>query len=69
MRIFDPLCDVHHIGRRRDSAYCLPWTPEIPGPTKGRLVMVAAITFAFFALALALPGLVTLVVCGSIDVQ
>jgi hypothetical protein len=31
--------------------------------------MIAAVTFALFAVALALPGLATLVVCGAAEVQ
>jgi hypothetical protein len=38
-------------------------------PTQGRLVMIAMATFTLFALALALPSLVTLVMCGATEVQ
>ncbi len=31
--------------------------------------MIAAVTFALFAVAFALPGLVTLLMCGATNVQ
>jgi hypothetical protein len=51
---------VRHVASHRTSGM---------RPTKGRLVMIAMVSFTLFALALALPGLVTLAMCGATEVQ
>jgi hypothetical protein len=51
---------VRHVASHRTSGM---------RPTKGRLVMIAMVSFTLFALALALPGLVTLAMCGAKEVQ
>jgi hypothetical protein len=38
-----------------------------PGSTKGRLVMLALLTFALLAVAIAFPGLVAVVMSRGID--
>jgi len=39
-----------------------------PGPTKGRLVMLT-VMFGLFAVALAFPGLITVIMSCAIDAQ
>jgi hypothetical protein len=58
-------CDGGHIARNRGSARCHHhMTPALPAK-QGTLVMIALVTFAFLAPALALPGLVALVMNGA----
>ena len=51
---------VRHVASHRTSGM---------RPIHGRLVMIAMVTFTLFALALALPGLVTLAMCDATEVQ
>jgi hypothetical protein len=44
-------------------------TPEISGSSTGMLIMIALVTFAFLAPALALPGLVALVMNGATETR
>jgi hypothetical protein len=44
-------------------------TPGMLRPDQGGLIMLATVSFALLALAIATPGLVTLAMSGPIDVQ
>jgi hypothetical protein len=46
-----------------------PGRREHPGHTEGETVMLTLMTFTLFVLALALPGLITLVITGTTEVQ
>ncbi len=39
----------------------------MPGLTKGEMIMMATITFVVFAVAFALPGLITLLLGGTAE--
>jgi hypothetical protein len=41
----------------------------VPGQGKGRSVMLAMVTFVFLAIALAFPGLISVLMSGALDVQ
>jgi hypothetical protein len=45
-----------------------PGNPPVAQP-EGRLVMMAMITFALFAVALALPGLIAVLMSREIDAE
>ena len=40
-----------------------------PGQPQGRLIMMAMITFALFAVALALPGLIAALIGGEVNAE
>jgi hypothetical protein len=42
---------------------------SIPATTEGETVMLTLMTFTLFVLALALPGLITLVMTGGTEVK
>ena len=49
--------------------YGCSMTPGASGHTEGETVMLTLMTFTLFVLALALPGLVKLVLTGTTEVQ
>jgi hypothetical protein len=49
------------------AAFTAPGNP--PSQAQGRLVMMAMITFALFAVALALPGLIAVLMSSEIDAE
>jgi hypothetical protein len=40
-----------------------------PGQPQGRLIMMAMITFALFAVVLALPGLIAVLIGGEVNAE
>jgi hypothetical protein len=57
-------CDGHHIGRGRDLK--LSTTPVKSRGYQGEMIMAATITFVIFAVAIALPGLITVLLGATV---